>query len=61
MVLAGDVSAEAAEVPDGLVYAPVAVFELIGSPTRRQGGELVAQADAEQGDLSQELLESDAI
>ena len=25
-------------------------------PPRRQGGELVAQADAKQGDLSQELL-----
>ena len=56
MVLAGDVGPGAAKVPDGLVHAPVAVFQLVGLPPRRQGGELVAQADAEQGDLSQELL-----
>ena len=44
VVLAGDIGPGAAQVPDGLVDPPVAVFQLIGSAPRRQGGELVPQA-----------------
>ena len=57
VVLAGDVGADAVQVPDGLVDAPVPVFQLVGAAPRRQGRQLVAQADAEQGHPAQKLFD----
>ena len=57
MILAGDVGADAVQVPDGLIDPPVAVFQLVGAAPHRQGRQLVAQADTEQGHLAQELFD----
>ena len=55
VVLAGDVTALRPLLEAGLVLAPVAELELVGVAAGGQGQELVAQADAEEGDaLAQE-------
>ena len=57
VVLAGDEGADAVHVPDGLIDTPVAVFQLVGLAAHGQGRQLVAQSDAEHGDLAQELFD----
>ena len=55
VVLAGDIGPGTTPIPHGLVHAPVAIFQLEGLPSRRQRRQLVPQADAEQGDVPQQL------
>ena len=57
MVLAGDVSTDAVQIPDRLVHAPVTVFQLIGAAAGGQSRQLVAQADAEHGHLAQKFAD----
>ena len=57
VVLAGDVGADALHIPDRLVHASVAVFQLIGAAPGGQRRQLVAQADAEHGHLAQEFAD----
>ena len=51
VVLAGDLDASGEGVEDGLVGAAVAELELVGGGAEGEGEELVAQADAEGGDV----------
>ena len=51
VVLAGDEGASRLEVGDRLIGAAVAVLELHGLGTSGESGELVAEADAEGGDI----------
>ena len=57
VVLAGDVGADAVQIPHRLVDAPVAVFQFEGGASGGQRGELVPQADAKEGGLAQKLLD----
>ena len=56
VVLAGDEGAGFAGMGNRLVRAAVAVLQLAGVGTGSQGGELVAQADAEGGDAGVQHL-----
>ena len=53
VVLAGDIGADTGHIPDRLVYAPVAVFQLIGAAPGGQSCQLVAKADTKHRDFSQ--------
>ena len=58
VVLAGDEGAARLEVGDRLIGAAVAVLELHGLGTSGESGELVAEADAEGGDIQlKDMLE----
>src|SRR5262249_6556196 len=54
VVLRGDLDAPGGEVLHRLVRAAVAEFELVGLAAEGQGEELVAEADAEDGDLAEQ-------
>lgn len=51
VVLAGDVAAAGGQVQGRDVVSPVAVLQLDGATTGSQSQELVAEADAENGNL----------
>ena len=57
VVLGGDIGAAGVQVPDGLVAATVAVFQLDCVAAQGQGRQLVAQADAEDRLLPDELFQ----
>ena len=54
VVLGRDLDAARIQIPDRMVAAPVAELELVGLRPVGQGQDLVAQADPEDRDLSQE-------
>ena len=55
MVLAGDFDLAGLEILDGVVGAAVAELELLGLGAERQRENLVAEADAEDRDLTEQL------
>ena len=57
VVLAGDYHGAGLQVQGGLVGPPVAELQLLGLCPGGQGHDLVAQADAEHGQLAKELLD----
>jgi hypothetical protein len=54
VVLGGDFDAAGGFVADGVVAAAVAELELVGSGAEGEGEELMAEADAEEGNLAGE-------
>src|SRR6185295_7552863 len=54
VVLGRDLDLAGGEILDGLVSAVMAELELVGLPAEGQAEDLMAQADAEDGDVSEE-------
>src|SRR5947209_7696852 len=57
VVLAGDFHAAGVEVFDGLIAAAMAEFKFVGCGANRAAEELVAEANAENGDLAERTLD----